>query len=273
MAYLKTEEMEKAGFTSTIAPRKAQATVIIAGTEGTGKTHWALTAPKPLFYMSTDFGDAGVIQKATGEIWVRKEGDYKLEIPTEYRAFIAEDEKPDARRKREGALANFVHENFYLPFFEDLKKAVSAGVRSVVWDNALDVWEFVRLSVYGRIATNRSDLQREANSKYVELVRYCNIHDVNLIMINHLKNTWVSYTDERSGDIKWRKTNDMELQGFDKAPFLVTCNLWTEFEPPENFQIVVKKCRDRPEYVGQKFPAMPFPELMSILIPDVETWE
>lgn len=265
--------MEAAGFTSEIGPRKAQATVIIAGLEGTGKTHWALTGPKPLFYMSTDFGDAGVIQKATGEIWRRKEGDYKLEIPTEYRAFIDTDEKPDQRRKREGALANFVHQEFYLPFFADLKSAVNAGVRTVVWDNALDVWEYVRLSVYGRIATNRSDLQREANSKYVELVRYCNVHDVNLIMINHLKNRWDSYEDPRTQEIKWRKSNEMELHGFDKAPFLVTLNLWTKFTPPSTFEIEVRKCRDNPEFVGQTFPAMPFPELMAMLIPSVENWE
>ena len=273
MAHLDQDAMKAAGFTSEIGPRKPQATIIMAGIEGTGKTHWSLTAPKPLLYMSTDFGDEGVIQKATGEIYRRAEGDYKLEIPTEFRAFIDQDEKPDQRRKREGALSNFVHDEFYLPFFADLKEAVKAGIKSVVWDNALDVWEFVRLSVYGRIASNRSDLQREANSKYVELVRHCNIHDVNLIMINHLKNRWDAYDDPRTGETKWKKTNDYEMQGFDKAPILVACNLWTKFTPPDNFEVQVKKCRDRPEYVGQTFPAMPFVELMAMLIPDVESWE
>jgi len=272
MAHLNKDAMAAAGFTSDIGARKAQATIILAGMEGTGKTHWALTAPKPLVYMSTDFGDEGVIQKATGEIWRRTEGDYKLEIPTEHRAFINTDEKADARKAREGRLANFVHEEFYLKFFADLKAAVQAGARTVVWDNALDVWEYTRLSVYGRNATNRSDLQREANSKYIEMVRHCNVHDVNLIMINHLKYAWESYYDQQD-NLKWRQTKNFELQGFDKAPFLVTANLWTSFEPPDNFQIEVRKCRDRPEHVGQKYPAMTFPELMSILIPDVADWE
>lgn len=272
MAHLSREAMESAGFTSEIGPRKAQATVIIAGMEGTGKTHWALTAPKPLLYQSTDFGDEGVIQKATGEIWKRSEGDYKLEIPPEHRAFISTDEKPDARKAREGRLSNFVQEEFYLPFFDDLKAAVKAGVRSVVWDNALDIWEWTRLSVYGRNATNRSDLQREANDKYKEMIRHCNVNDVNLIMINHLKYAWEMYYDQND-NAKWRQTKNFELQGFDKAPFLVTANLWTKFDPPDQWSATVKKCRDRPEHVGQVYPLMPFNELMSILIPDVENWE
>lgn len=272
MAYLDKTALEAAGFTSEIGPRKAQATVIIAGMEGTGKTHWALTAPKPLLYQSTDFGEQGVIQKAEGEIWRRKNGDYKLEIPTEYRAFIDREEKTDARRVREGKLANFVHDNFYLPFLNDLKKAVESGVRSIVWDNALDIWEWVRLSVYGRAATNRSDLQAEANSKYIELVRYCNVHDVNLIMINHLKYAWESYYDQNE-TLKWRKTNNFEMSGFDKAPFLVTLNLWTRFTPPSLFEVEVKKCRDDPTQVGQVLPALPFPELMALLNIGVENWE
>jgi len=273
VAYIDKTAMEAAGFTSEVGPRKAQATVIIAGMEGTGKTHWALTAPKPLLYMSTDFGDEGVIQKAEGVIYRRKEGDYKLEIPTEYRAFIEQDEKPEQRRKREGELSNYVHKEFYLPFFNDLKQAVAAGVRTVVWDNALDVWEYVRLSVYGRNASNRSDLQREANDKYKEMIRHCNVHDVNLIMINHLKHAWVSYDDPRSGETKWRQTKDFEMQGFDKAPFLVSLNMWTHFTPPNTFQVEIRKCRDKHEMVGQFLPAMPWNELMAMLIPGVESWE
>jgi hypothetical protein len=64
----------------------------------------------------------------------------------------------------------------------------------------------------------------------------------------------------------------MEMQGFDKCPMLVTTNLWTKFTEPENFEVIVKKNRDRPEFVGQTLPAMPFEELMAMLIPDVEDW-
>ena len=75
MGFLKEADLAAAGFTDTIEPRVAAAVVSIAGAEGSGKTHWSLTAPKPLFYMATDFGDQGVIQKAEGQILRLKNKD------------------------------------------------------------------------------------------------------------------------------------------------------------------------------------------------------
>ncbi len=78
MAYIDPKALEAAGFTADIAPRKNSSVVVVAGVEGTGKTHWSLTAPKPLLYQSTDFGDDGVIQKFMdgGQILRPTRGDY-----------------------------------------------------------------------------------------------------------------------------------------------------------------------------------------------------
>ena len=279
MAHIDTSKLLAAGFTDEVAPRSASAVIQISGLEGTGKTSWALTAPKPLFYQGTDFGADGVIQKAEGQIIRPSRGEYKLEIPHAYRAFVEKQETESERKAREGQLANYVHENFYKPFFDDYVKAIKAGVRSVVWDTALEVWENTRLSVYGRTATNRDDLKAEANAKFREMVRLANVNGIVLIMINHLKPKWESYYDQ-SGNIKWRVTTDYEMQGFDKAPFLVTASLWTKMTPAPpgaadrvpSFELVVKKCRDNVELVGETLPAMPFEELMGVMIPSVEKW-
>lgn len=272
MAYIDPKALAAAGFTDEVKPRAASAVIALAGLEGSGKTSWALTSPKPLFYQSTDFGDDGVVQKASGQIIRPTHGDYKLNIPHEFRAFVDRKETPDERRQREGKLANFVHDNFYRPFHDDYVSAIKAGVRTVVWDNAVDVWEYTRLSVYGREATNRDDLKSEANAKFREMVRLANVHGIVLVMINHLKTKFESYYAP-DGGVKWRPTADFEMQGFDKSPFLVTANLWTKFAPPDSFELQVKKCRDNPQFVGSTFPSMPFPELMAILIPSVEVWE
>jgi AAA domain len=273
VAYLDPKALSTAGFTDVVEPRVAAIIVNIAGVEGTGKTHWSLTAPKPLFYMSTDFGDAGVIQKAGGGQIIRPaKGDYKLDIPHEFRAFVDREESDAVRKTREGRLANYVHDKFYVPFFNDYKAAIDAGVRTVVWDTALEVWEFVRLSVYGRAATNRDDLKTEANSKMKELIRLANVNSVNLIMVNRLKPKWESYYDQ-SGAVKWRMSAEWEMQGYDKSPELVALNLWTSFKAPDQFELTVKKCRDNPQFVGETFPAMPFADLMGMLIPSVESWE
>ena len=272
MAYIDSGKLAAAGFTDTVKPRSNNVCCIIAGPEGSGKTHWALTAPKPLFYQSTDFGEDGVIQKAEGQIIRPATGDYKLEIPIEYRAFVDRLEKDDERKTREGRLANFVHDKFYLPFRRDLEAALKAGVRTVVWDTALEVWEYVRMSVYGRHATNRDDLKTEANAKMKELIRLSNVHGVNLIMINRLKPKFESYYDAM-GNVKWRvNPAEFEMQGFDKSPELVAVNLWTKYTPGTGFELTVKKCRDNADFVGQTFPSMTFEEMMGMLIPSVEKW-
>jgi len=272
--YLDPEKLKASGLSDLVTPRKPYAVINLAGMEGTGKTHWGLTAPKPLLYQSTDFGEEGVLQKASGQIIRPLKGGYKIDIPFELRAFVDRQETTEARQKREGLLANFIHEQFYVPFLKDFQAGIAAGVKSVVWDSALDVWEYTRLSVYGRSATNRDDLKTEANTKYREMVRLANVHEVNLIMINHLKPKWEQYFDAR-GEPKWRQGRDFEMQGFDKAPFLVTCNLWTSFAAPDQWNLAVKKCRDNPSLVGQTVPALPFVELMSLLVPGVaaEEWE
>jgi AAA domain-containing protein len=273
MAYISAEKLASLGFSDKISERRPCAVVSLAGLEGSGKTDFALKAPKPLFYQSTDFGDEGVIQKATGQIIRPTRGDYKLNIPP-HLFDKPSVEKGTDRQARESELAKWVQQNFVVPFTEDYRAMLKAGVRSVVWDTALEVWEFIRLSVYGRAATNRSDLQAEANTKFKELVREASIAGANLIMIQHLKPAWESYSDE-NGNVKWRKTADFEVQGFEKAPFLVTANLWTKFTPPGDWQLTVKKCRDNPAVVGVTIPATSWAEVMSVLIPSVpaESWE
>ncbi len=106
--------------------------------------------------------------------------------------------------------------------------------------------------------------------------RLTNIHNVNLIMINRLKNKWESYYDA-SGNVKWRKNeNEFEVQGFDKSPELVNVSLWTTFDPEDKkhpFKLTIKKNRDHAEWVGKTLPSMPFKEMMGMLIPEVESWD
>ncbi len=285
MAFIDPKVLAEAGFSDAIADRPAYDTFNISGLEGTGKTTWALGFPKPLLYMSTDFGENGVIQKFKGKGQIIPT-EYKLDIPHEYRAFVDREEKTEERRVREGRLANYVHENFYTPWFDRMMKAIEIGCKTVVWDNAVDVWEYVRMSVFGREGSNRQDLQTEANTKMRELVRQAHVRRVNLVMINGLKPRWENYYDSQEQRYKNRQVQgEWEHQGFQEAAKLAAVSVWTKFTPANPqaeseaarkpaFDLVVKKCRDHPEWVGQTLPALPFVELMSLLMPEVpsEKW-
>jgi hypothetical protein len=284
MSYIDKSKLAELGFSDEIGDREPYAVINGAGLEGTGKTRFGFSMPGPILYQQTDQGEQGVIQQARAlypdKQIIRPRGGngYSLDIPTELFDFMdVEDEdkkKADAdkdRRIREKKLAKFVHENFYVPFLNDFKAGLAAGVRSVVWDTALDVWDYTRLSVYGRHASNSEHLQREANAKYREMVRLANVHKVNLFMINHLKNAWDTYQSD--GKTKWRMIkNEYEMQGFDKCPFLVTVNIWFSFSPEDGFKFQIKKMRDDHSWVGQELDACTFPELMNMLVPEVEDW-
>ncbi len=278
MAHIDPSVLEAAGFTDDIQERQTSVVMNLAGPAGSGKTTWGLTAPKPLLYQATDFGDDGVIQAAPkGQIIRPNSADYKLIIPHEFRAFVDKTETDQQRKQREGRLANYVHDKFYMPFRKDFEAGIKAGVKSVVWDTHLEIWEFIRLSVYGREATNRSDLQAEANAKMKEMIRLATANNVNLILINRLKNKWESYYDQ-SGNVKWRKNeNEWEMQGYDKTPELVAVSLWTHFDPENKalpFKLTVRKNRTPggAAFVGQTYPSMPFVDMMGVLIPGVD-WE
>jgi hypothetical protein len=279
LAVISAEALAKLGFSDQIEARPAYDAFIIAGIEGSGKTDWALTAPKPLFLMSSDFGDKGVIQKHVGDNprgypgqIVKK--DYKLKIPTNlYDKPVGGKEDASSRQARESELAKWIQANFIEPFSADYRKALDAGFKTIVWDNAVDIWEYVRLSVFGRAVTNRQDLQTEANTKFRELVRESQVKGANLIMINHLKSEWADVEDGRGGT-KPKKLDTFYMQGNDKQPYMVAVVLWTQFVPPDTWRMTVKKCRDNPAMTGITLDNMNFADTVALLMPDVpaEDW-
>ena len=169
-----------------------------------------------------------------------------------------------------------------MEFGEDLYKPVRVGAAIMNAERAVTLAPGpVDLARLQQEEARRipDDLKTEANAKFREMVRLANVKNVNLIMINHLKTKFESYSDPNTGAVKWRPTADYEMQGFDKAPFLVGASLWTKYTPSPrpgelgNFEMTVKKCRDNAAMVGSVFPTMPFQELMGILVPGVESWE
>jgi hypothetical protein len=293
MAFLDPKKLAAAGFTDLIEDRPACGTFSVTGFDKSGKNHFCFTGPAPIGYQGCDFGVDGVIQKFRDKQIIRprdpktgKPRDYKIEIPSE----LAKPQgKEDGKKRiaRENELAEYAEEHFVKPWREDYAKLLDLGVRTVIWDTATEAWEWVRISVYGRGATNRSDLQALANAKWREMVRAANLRGVNLFLIQQLKTKWVSY--EEGGETKWKPspTGEAEAQGNEKNPFLVTAGFVTRYYPPAfhqytrerekegYFEIEVVTSRDEPSQRGERYQNVSFPEIMAFVMPDVpmESWE
>jgi hypothetical protein len=288
MAFLDPKKLAAAGFTDTIEDRRACGVFSVTGFDKAGKTHFCFTAPGPIGYQACDFGDEGVIQKFKGQKQIirPRAGGYRIEVPANLKK---PQEKEDAktRSRREADLAEFVEEKFVSPWRADYEKLLDLGVRTVIWDTATEAWEWVRISTYGRGATNRSDLQTLANTRWREMVRLANVRGVNLFLIQQLKTKWVSY--EEGGETKWKPspTGEAEAQGNEKNPFLVTCGFISRYIPPVfhqftkertaegYFELEIATCRDEPSQRGERYQNVSFPEVMSFVMPDVpmESWE
>ena len=65
-----TQEMNSllgSGWINTMGPAPSRIIASIEGTDKTGKSHLALTAPRPIMYIDLDVGTEGVIHKFQGE--------------------------------------------------------------------------------------------------------------------------------------------------------------------------------------------------------------
>jgi len=262
--------LQQAGFDSDIKPRRAAMVQVVEGLDKTGKTHYSLTAPGPIVYQSTDFGHEGVIQKFanTGKAICVK--DYKFDMPT---ALIV-----DASRggQQEQAKVKLHFQAIWETFARDYDLGLRSGARTVVWDNGGEVWEIIRLMVYGRESPGQNhSLTAIANAYYRDTVRKAVVAGVNLIIINQLKPGWEGYTED--GRQKWRKSGEYEAAGNDKDPYLVSARLRARFVAPVNgtpgrFEMEVRRCRDNPQAIGLVLPDPDFVMVTSVLAPGA-SWE
>lgn len=276
--YLDPAALKKAGFTDTIEDRPPNGIFTVSGFDATGKTFLACQAPGPIGYQGCDMGANRVLPKFRGKKQIIRPagGDYMIEVPESLQppkqAGISE--SADARRKREHLLADYVEDNIVAKWKADFVKLMDLGVRTVVWDTATELWAWVRTTVYGRGASDRSDLQTQANAKWRELVRLAGIRGVNLIMIQQLKPEFESFLDPK-GETKWRKTGRFEVQGNDKNPFLVHSSFQMSYRPGNaedsqgHFYATIMKGGDDPQSLGMVVTDPTWATLMSIVMPNV----
>jgi len=264
-----------ADFTDEIAPRRPFLILSLEGLDKSGKTNFGFTAPKPLLYQSTDFGDEGVIQKFSGQgqILRPRKGDYKLDVPT-----ILDRTDPAAMQE--------VYRPVVERWIADYRAAIAMGVRTVVWDKASEFWQWIRLMHYGRQSAGQSNYQltAQANSYYRDLVREAAVAGVNLLLLNELVPVFDSYRED--GKVKFFKTDKLESNGNEKDPQLITARLRLRYHAPERdtdgavtakgkFTAEVRSCRDDYTLIGKTISSPDFLTLASLLVPavtDIEAW-
>lgn len=218
------------------------------GAEGSGKTHFALTAPRPLTYLDFDFGVEGV---AGGGGITHKTYD-----------MMAATWLPEAAAKRHAL-------DVMRGFVSDFRAAIAAKERTLVVDTFTAAWAGQRLA--------RADdryIEVEAEFKSLVQAAYASPH-TNVILIHHLRPDW-----KRDSSGKSYKAGTWSRDGMDGIANMVQLAVRQRYVPPQKagelvvkaggFEIDVLKARDNIGLVGVTYPGMDFATLCGMVCPSVD---
>jgi hypothetical protein len=252
-------------FSADIPPVVERVILSVEGPEKTGKTHFAFTAPGPIAYQAIDIGHEGVINKFEGKKKIYS-AIYKFRPPVQAKA-------------DEDAMVEYA-KKFWDLYERDYDAALKAGVRTVIWDTATEVWEMLRLSRFGKLVQVPSQKYVEVNGIFNEIVRRAYDHDANLILIHKQKAEYESIIVE--GRSKSRPTGRRIRSGYNEMGYLAQALIKMEYnQEHKRFQAEVLEARRAPRMKGEiiepegKAQGVTFQQVCLSLFPDIdaEAWE
>lgn len=262
-------------FTLAHSERRFRMMYLDIGEEGTGKSDFGLTMPKPLLVQSLDIGGLeGLLEQprfAGQEIYLE---EYAWQPGAGHLDMKEMDDK--VVKKQLSELATELTRKLV----KDFIYALENGIRSVLWDKETDVWEMARFSEFG----GPNDAPRnypQLNAFYKSLILKPYGFNVNFGLIEGFKDEWAAKADPRTGEQKPKSTGRRVRQGFDRAPELVQIVIEHEGNPRvveegvvENSVMRIGKSRQNTSLAGTELPNMSFPDLAQMVFPDstLEDW-
>jgi len=225
------------------------------GAPGSGKTHFALTAPAPIVVFSMDRGLEGVV-----EPFQKKKDIYVAEYDWSPTEDLDQQVAIDLRDK----------------FIEDFEDAVQ-NARTVIWDKETDIWEMFRYAEFG--APNDSPRNYPAlNQRYRRLINMAKASDINFGCLQGMKAEWASKVNKKTGAQGAAATGAMIRAGFGELEGLVHVDLFHRYDKAEKDYIIeVGKSRGPGgfEVQGETLSNVTFAELAQMVFPDStdEDWE
>lgn len=221
------------------------------GPEKTGKDHFGLTAPGPIAIQSFDIGLEGVVEKFLKAPLGPKDIRY-----CEYEFDKNSTTQGDAQELRER-------------FIEDFETALKVA-RTIIWDTETEVWELFRYAEFGE-ASDAPKNYVALNSAYRDLIQQAYDQQVNLQLIQKVKEKWISVegTDRNGRKVmKPHATGEMEPTGFKEAGYLVQANIRHSWDKENGFGIEVMNCRQNMSIAGETFYNIDFATLAQMVFPE-----
>ena len=243
--------MKLSGFVDVKANRHKRLIMSVEGLEGSGKTHFAMTAPPMVAYFDIDIGSEGVIEKFADRIigvWPPDELKYREAIEQEQ------------WRK--------VWESYKVAYKTALK---SKEVKTLVVDTATELWELCRLANFGRVIQVMPNQYGPVNKEFRDLVRDAYNTDKNLVMIHKQKDEYIGTINRATGKEISVRTGKVKRAGFADMGYL--CQVTIEVKRMNReFKLEILKCRQEESLMGTELetPMNTFPFLATQVYPDTQ---
>ncbi len=243
-----------ARFVKADAPVKNRLIWASWGGPGTGKTHFALTAPAPIVVFSLDRGLEGVV-----EGFQKKKDIYVAEYEWSPTEDLDQQEAIDLRDK----------------ISEDFEAAIQSA-RTVFIDKETDLWELFRYAEFG--APNDSPRNYPAlNQRYRRLINMAKASDINFGCLQGMKAEWGAKVNKKTGAQGAAATGAMIRAGFGELEGLVHIDLHHTYDKSDkSYVIEVGKSRGPGGYEvqGEVLSGMDFPTLAQLVFPesDEDSW-
>jgi hypothetical protein len=241
--------MANAGFVIVKPGTKPPRRLIVSSRakEKHGKTHFSLSMPDPLAYISYDMGDEGMIEKFVdqGRVIHRCE----LPKPTFRKPISGEDMKKREEAETKSKLAQY--EEHWLRGRDAFEAAVNnKSIRSIIVDTNSEFYESIRLARLGKLTQVMPQHYGPVKEEFrgiMQLAKYRK--DVNVIFIHKMKK---EYKENSKGDSNW--TGKWEMQGFDDMGYIAQVIITHLREPLAGggvrFGIRIDDCRQNPDVIG-----------------------
>lgn len=220
-------QLKSMGFDDAVGEIRRRLVASVSGLDGTGKTHFCLTAPDPIVFYNIDIGTEGVVEK------FQKGFDGQ----GAKRVLIRDVRVPKTASK-----------DVYEIMWAELRQSVEVAYRlkhgTMIFDTASEAYELCRLAYFGKLTQVMPHHYQIVNNDWREFMRLAFDSSMSTFFIHKVKPVWVNNA----------RTKDYEIAGMAEIPYLVQVNLSMFREDSSDgseFGLKILKCRQNPNLNGQ----------------------
>ncbi len=240
------------GFTADLTPDDKPA-INVYGSEGSGKTRFAATAPDPIGLLALDKKSKRTFQKiakSLGKQVVVNKEDY-ISGQDAIKLAMLDTDIPVQRKE----IKEFYGKLYKKVMDTGLALAAHPGIETIVIDTATQLWEWIMFSHFGRRNQVESFMRGAPNQDMVDLINALKCK--NLILVNRASEEWkdTGQVDEK-GNKKQAPSGKFKSDGFNKTGFYTTItmeltNVGKSKDPDDKFKAKLVRCQPNSLLEGQ----------------------